>query len=248
MTPNSGLIFIIFVYMKLLFAILFPCFLYCQNVDKHVNELCSLLPVFAASKMDSLDFYSYQLDVSLKILEKNYTESSKNVDISKEDVLNFTNVYNYKLQRELRKKCPEKIIETNLSLLPSSNVVDFEKVFSLDQYKSLKDQILEIRKDKGLAILIVEIDELFPFATIDESASYFLKNDIPYFDLEKGKMVIVFSKNLREIQINTNDQAQQYLSDEYLQELIKQFIFPKFRNGNYFEGISLMLQEINTKL
>lgn len=234
--------------MKLLLAILFPCFLYCQNVDKHVNELCSLLPVFAASKMDSLDFYSNQLDISLKILEKNYTESSKSIDFSKEDLLNFTNVYNYKLQRELRKKCPEKIIETNLSFLPSSIVVDFDKVFSLDQYKSLKYQISEIRKNKGLAVLVVEIDDFFPFANIEGSASHFLKNDIPYFDLEKGKMVIVFSKNLREIQINTNDQAQQYLSDEYLQESIQRFIFPKFRNGNYFEGISLMLQEINAKL
>lgn len=234
--------------MKLLLAILLPCFLYCQNVDNHANELCSLLPVFDASKIDSLTFYSNQIDISSKILEKHYNKSIKEIDVTKEDVLNFSNIYRYRLQRELRKKCPEKIIETGLGFLPSTNVVDFEKVFTLNQFKELKSQISEIRKNKGLAVLIVEIDELFPFATIDESAAYFLKNDIPYFDLEKGKMVIVFSKNLREIQINTNTRAQEYLSDQYLQELIKQFIFPKFKNENYYEGISLMLREINNKI
>lgn len=248
MTSKSGLIFIIFVQMKLLFAILLPCFLCCQNVDKHVSELCSLLPVFDSSKVDSLDFYSNQINISTKILEKHYNKSSEETDFAKEDALNFANIYGYKLQRELRKKCPEKIIETGLYFLPSSTVVDFEKIFSLDQFKALKYQISEIRKNKDLAVLVVEIDELFPFANIEESALYFLKNEIPYFDLEKGKMVIVFSKNLREIQINTDTKAQQYLSDEYLQELIKQFIFPKFRNENYYEGISTMLQEVNNKL
>ena len=61
-------------------------------------------------------------------------------------------------------------------------------------------------------------------------------------------MIIVFSKELRQIRISTDYISKQFIDDRFLQNIIDNEIYTNFKVENFYKGISATLNEIEKKL
>jgi len=171
------------------------------------------------------------------------------VTLKKEkNVSNFINVLSYKVRRNLKKNCKLQIIIENNQFSPLTSVVDFDEVFTLEQFKTIRDKIRKIRIDKSVDLLVLEVDDFYPFQEITPYSFEILNNWSSGLPAEKGKIIIVFSKNLRQARISTNSVATNFIEDELVQNIIDDKIIPNFKAGNYYQGILETLNKIEEKL
>lgn len=117
-------------------------------------------------------------------------------------------------------------------------IVDNEKIFTEDQIKQL-DSIVENCWNKKIAeIAIITIDDRH---TDNENFDqYVLKNLTAYSSGEYGKnngIVIAISKKLRQMRIENGYGIEKILSNEATKKIIEEQFIPKFKEGQYFEGV-----------
>ena len=55
-------------------------------------------------------------------------------------------------------------------------MVDFDEVFTFEQFKTLRDKIRKIKIDKSLDILVMEVDDFYPFDDITDYSFDILNN------------------------------------------------------------------------
>lgn len=181
-----------------------------------------------------------QTDIYTSFLSK-YVQKQNNLKIQNRK--NDFNSVNYKIIRELNKTCGSFKIKNSV-ILPFTNLVEIDSVFSTEQRKKINDLAKEIRTKNRMEILILSIDELFP----DNEIRNFSNNKLMEWTIggvfEKGGTIIVFSKNLRVVAISTTEIAMKYLTNKACDKLIADIMIPNFKNGNYYDGIYKSLIEI----
>jgi hypothetical protein len=153
------------------------------------------------------------------------------------------NSLNYKLTRELNKDCDSFKIQ-NSFILPFTNLIEIDSVFSEQQSKRINEIAKDIRIKNQMEIVILSIDEIYPKENIlDFSASKLDDWNIGGV-LEKSGLIIVFSQKLRLLRISTTEIAKQYLSDSECEGIVSDIMIPNFKKGNYYEGILDSLYKI----
>jgi len=186
-----------------------------------------------------------QAEIYSKFLEKYIINKKKDLDFS--NWKNAVNSINYKLIRELNKTCDSFKIKNSV-ILPFSNLVEIDSVFSPQQSRKINDIAKEIRNKNKMEIIILSIDELYP----DKDIQTFSINKLTEWKiggvLEKGGAIIVFSKNLKKVAISTTEIAMKYLTNKDCDKLIVDFMIPNFKNNNYYDGIYNSLIEIKNIL
>ncbi len=212
---------------------------------KIAQEICDTLRVIKGSNSaPHADPITLRADVNIITLKNIPTETLK----KEKNVSNFINVLSYKVRRNLKTDCELKIIIENNQFSPLTSVVDFDEVFTFEQFKTLRDKIRKIKIDKSLDILVMEVDDFYPFDDITDYSFDILNNWNSGLPAEKGNMIIVFSKDLRQARISTNSVATNFIEDEFVQNIIDYEIIPNFKAGNYFQGILETLNKIEEKL
>lgn len=160
---------------------------------------------------------------------------------------NEINSINYKLTRELNKTCEKLKIKTSV-ILPFTNLIEIDSVFSTEQSKKITHISNEIKYKNKMEIVILSIDELYP----DNEIRNFSNNKLMEWQIggvfEKGGTIIVFSKKLRVVAISTTETAMKYLTNKDCDKLIADFMIPNFKNNNYYDGIYKSLIEIKNIL
>lgn len=213
---------------------------------KIAAEICDSLKTIKG--IDSAQIIVNQAALEVSLISKAFQNLPKATMMEEKNLFNFSNVTSYKITRNLLKNCKVKPIYDSYRFSPLTSVVDFDNVFSFEQFKSLRDKIRKIRIDKSVDILVLEVDDFYPFQEITPYSFEILNNWSSGLPAEKGKIIIVFSKNLRQARISTNSVATNFIEDELVQNIIDDKIIPNFKAGNYYQGILETLNKIEEKL
>lgn len=126
-------------------------------------------------------------------------------------------------------------------------VNDTENILTDDEIIILNTTLENFDQDSNHRIFIVTVFSIAPYETMFDY-SLALARHINV-NLELGsKIVIVLSKNSRQIHIQNVDEIRVQLTDEETETIIDNFIVPEFKNGNYNKGLSNCISEIKKQL
>jgi hypothetical protein len=213
-----------------------------QSISEIPDKIC-----------DSINSTKYNDSVSIELSQAKIYSSILTKEILKLGIVelkktnNDYNALNYKIIRDLNKKCKAFKI-TNISITPRTNLIEVDSIFSLEQNKKIKKLAAEIRNKNKMEIVILSIDELYPDNEIRNFSNHKLMEWKIGGVLEKGGTIIVFSKNLKKVAISTTETAMKYLTNKDCDKLIADVMIPNFKNNNYYDGIYKSLIEIKNIL
>lgn len=116
-------------------------------------------------------------------------------------------------------------------------VFDKENILNEDQESRLNDLFREHEKRTTNEIIVVTT----PDWDGKKNALFYavdFGNDLGVGKPEKDNgIVIVFSNQQKEVRISTGYGTEQVLKDEIVKNFIDSLMFPKFKEGQYFEGL-----------
>jgi uncharacterized protein len=126
-------------------------------------------------------------------------------------------------------------------------VNDFEKILTPNQIATLNTTLKSFEKKSLYNIIIVTITSAKPYETfseysesLDKYLTYDLKLD--------PTILIVVSKEMREIQVLGVDLIHYKLNDDETKNIIASFAVPEFKKGNYYKGLEESVSQIMQKL
>ncbi|TDO73630.1 TLP18.3/Psb32/MOLO-1 phosphatase superfamily protein [Flavobacterium chryseum] len=146
------------------------------------------------------------------------------------------------------KKVTSSASETQ-NIFPKSfdNVNDFEKILTPSQKTTLDTTLKSFRKKSLYNIFIVIVSSTKPFSNFQEyteSLDKYLANDLKL----DPTILIVLSKELRQIQVLGVDQIRYKLNDDQTKEIIATFAVPEFKKGDYYKGLEDAVSQLIKKL
>ena len=131
------------------------------------------------------------------------------------------------------------------SLLVLNKIVnDFEDVLTDTQEQYLIDELFDYESKSTNEIVIVTIADFKPYDDIFQfSLDLANRTGIGKVDKNNG-ILIVLSKNRRQIQIQNGDGILPLFSNEQTKYIIQEIMIPEFRKDDYFEGLKKGLSTI----
>lgn len=212
-----------------------------QTISNLSIKICDSVKNYNYTGIDPIELN--QNTIYLKFLTE-YLKEQKNA--GKEEFKNNFHSADYKLTRELNKTCDSYKIKKTF-ILPLTNLVEIDSVFTYKQRRNIKQLAKQIRIKNRIEILVLSIDDLYPYNDITEFSFQKLNDWKVGKQFEKGGAIIVFSKNLRQLRISTSVISKKYLTDTICDKIVHEIIIPSFKKNEYYEGIFNSLKEIENK-
>ncbi len=164
-----------------------------------------------------------------------------------ENILNNLNKHNYIITRELWKNCSKyKIKNYSLGSL-FTKILDIDNTLLVNQFNELENKIETLEKSKKIQLMIVTIDDLFPYNDVTE---YSIEQGniwkIGYYP-KNGGIIIVLDKSDKQIRMSTDNKLRKNLTDNECLQIIET-LKPFFKEGKYFEGLTQMINEIEERI
>ncbi len=135
----------------------------------------------------------------------------------------------------------------NIFSRPYDYVNDFEKILKPDQITNLTNTLKAFEKQFLYKITVVTTSTIQPYTSFPDYAldlDKYLAKD-PKLD---PTILIVVSKELRQIQVQSIDLIRYKLSDNDTQNIITTYAVPEFKKGDYGKGLELAVDQIMNKL
>ena len=214
-----------------------------QNIDKISTEICDSIRQISIETKDTLELIQRQIEIQNDFLQ----DTSLLYELSKGNVKNNINVFNYKLNRNLNKNCSVYKLKHTV-LLGLTLVLDVECILTSSEIDSIESSVRDLLKQKKVRLLIVTIDDFYPYKDIDDYARNQGNNWHIGANFEKGGIVLVVSKSLRKVRISTSKISQEYLTNLECQDIIDNTLIPKFKTGEYYNAILEFIDEVKTKI
>lgn len=115
-------------------------------------------------------------------------------------------------------------------------VNDFEKIMNPNQVKSLTEFLKESEAKTKNKIVIVTTSSIAPHTDVtnyslelDKYLIYKLKID--------ASILIVVSKELRQIQVHGVDKIRAKMNDQEMKDIIAAYAVPELKKGDYYKGL-----------
>lgn len=121
-------------------------------------------------------------------------------------------------------------------------VNDYEEILLPHQEMILEESVKSFYEENGIAITIVTVNSISPYNSIFK---YSLDLSIA---ANRGKVLIVASKNLNQIHIQTVESVSDKLTNDEINAIIENFILPKFKERDYFKGLLNGILEVKKEL
>lgn len=119
---------------------------------------------------------------------------------------------------------------------PIGYVNDFEGLYTPEQIEELEKLITDFENETTNEIAIITIDNIGGYTDFYEYALDLSKKwGVGKADKNNG-LIIIFSKTLRKVRINTGTGTQQVISDEFCKKLIDNYLIPNFKANKYYDG------------
>lgn len=115
-------------------------------------------------------------------------------------------------------------------------VNDFEKILTPNQIKNLNSFLKSSEAKTNSKILIVTTPSIIPYTDL---TTYSL--DLDKYLLSQLKIdtsiLIVISKQLRQIQIHGVDKIRAKMSDQEMKDIVSVYVVPELKKGDYYKGL-----------
>ena len=118
-------------------------------------------------------------------------------------------------------------------------VNDFANVIDADSEREMTRRILALKAASGDVVVVATVRTYQPFADIDEYAVKLFENGGRGIG-EKGKdngLLIVVAVDDRRVRIEVGYDIEQFVTDGFAGETIRNVMTPQFRSGNYGAGL-----------
>lgn len=126
-----------------------------------------------------------------------------------------------------QKKCPE----------PVGYVNDFEKIFTNEEVDKLTELLEQFQNKTTNQIAILTIDSIRPYENMKDFNKDLYNEWGIGLKNENNGLLITLSKNLREVFITTGLGTEKILSDSTCNTIVQTLMIPRFREGQYYEGV-----------
>lgn len=124
---------------------------------------------------------------------------------------------------------------------------DFEKILTSNQITTLSTTLKSSEKKSGHKIIVVTISSVKPYASVPEYA-YNLEKHLSNNLKLNPAILIVLSKELRQIQIQSSHKGLNKLTEEETKNIINNFAIPEFKKGDFYKGLENAVSQIVKKL
>ena len=134
----------------------------------------------------------------------------------------------------------------NQTKFPEKNgfVNDFENVFTSEQFTFLKKIVNDYENKFGREIYVITTANTYGFENYDELMSAFFQNwnvgKLP----EQNGLIILMSKENRKFAITAGLEAQNYLTDDKINEVIGKNVIPKLKKNDFYAGTKSAVEEM----
>ncbi|NRB60442.1 MAG: TPM domain-containing protein [Winogradskyella sp.] len=141
------------------------------------------------------------------------------------------------LSHQKLKEFPEKLGIVN----------DFENIIKPEEMAYI-EKMLKMVNSMDKEVAVVTISSLPENISFDKYAIQ-LSNHWKIGKKTKGNgLTVVLSKTLQKVRISTTDKTKKlYLSDEFCKHVIDVYMLPDFKDGKYYDGLLLGLDELVRK-
>ncbi|MBF4518253.1 TPM domain-containing protein [Flavobacterium sp. ANB] len=127
------------------------------------------------------------------------------------------------------------------------NVNDFEKILTPNQNTTLETTLKAFYKKAFYNIIIVTISSTKPYKDFQEytqNLDNYLANDLKL----DPTILIVLSKELRQVQVLGVQLISYKLNDDQTKEIIATYAVPEFKKGDYYKGLEDACAQLIKKL
>lgn len=126
-------------------------------------------------------------------------------------------------------------------------VNDFEKILTSKQVQTLSATLKSCETKTGHKIIIVTTPSISPYTDLSD---YSLELD-KYLNTTlkiDASIILVISKQLRQIQIRGLEKLRNKLSDKEVESIVSTFVIPELKKGDYYKGLQEGTDRIIKKL
>lgn len=126
-------------------------------------------------------------------------------------------------------------------------VNDFEKILTSKQVQTLSESLKSCETKTGHKIIIVTTPSISPYTDLSD---YSLELD-KYLNTTlkiDASIILVISKQLRQIQIRGLEKLRNKLSDKEVESIISTYVIPELKKGDYYKGLQDGATQIIKKL
>ena len=120
----------------------------------------------------------------------------------------------------------------------TTTINDFEDILSDNQEFLLNTSIRYFYERTQIPITIATVNSIQPYSTFSDFSLALAK------ETKSACILIVVSKSLRNIHIQNCDDVVAQITDEETKAIIDDFMIPKFKNNDFFNGLLNGLAEI----
>jgi uncharacterized membrane protein YgcG len=124
-------------------------------------------------------------------------------------------------------------------------ITDYAKIFNTQQKSSLENHLKKIEESSKIQIVLVTIDKIEGYTIEEYTIAVAEKNKIGTKDIDNG-VIILFNMSAKEVRIEVGYGLEGILTDLKCAQIIREQIIPNFKNGDYYQGINLAINEIKS--
>lgn len=126
-------------------------------------------------------------------------------------------------------------------------VNDFEKILTADQVKTLNAYLKSNDEKTANKIVVVTVSSINPYTDLTD---YSL--DLDKYLLSKLKtdtsILIVISKQLRQIQVQGVEKIRAKMSDQEMKNIVSTYAVPELKKGDYYKGLQECTRQFIKKM
>lgn len=126
-------------------------------------------------------------------------------------------------------------------------VNDFEKILTPTQIKTLTDFLKSSEAKNKYKILVVTTGSIAPYTDLTDYSLDLDKYLISKLNIDTT-ILIVISKQLRQIQVQGVDKIRSKMSDQEMKDIIATYVVPELKKGDYFKGLQQGTVQLVKKL
>jgi uncharacterized protein len=141
----------------------------------------------------------------------------------------------------------KKVESHNIFAKSYDYVNDFEKILTPSQIKSLTDFLKSNEAKTKNKILIVTTASITPYTDLSDYSLDLDKYLISKLNID-ASILIVISKQLRQIQVQGLNKLRSKMSDQEMKDIVSAYVIPELKKGDYYKALQQGTSQLAKKL
>jgi len=126
-------------------------------------------------------------------------------------------------------------------------VNDFEKILTSAQLKGLNDFLKAGEAKTKSKVLIIITPTIAPYTDLTDYSADLDKYLVSQLKIDTS-ILIILSKQLRQIQVQGVDKLRFKMSDQQMKDIVSTYMLPELKKGDYYKALEVGTTELMKKL